>query len=688
MKKLESWVLNLLFFMHCFLVMLLVFESHVSIPYWLQPLGRMHPLILHFPIVFIVLLVLLNFLKNQIDLNSYRKINRFLILFTALTTVLASIMGLFLSLEGDTTNLMALHKWIGVAISFSMYGLVFIKNDRVFKTVLYIGFIGVIFAGHYGAGLTHGANFITEPLKRDKILVLNEETPIFKGFVKPILDAKCLSCHNSDKQKGDLDMSSFENMLKGGKNGALWAANNPKESALLKRVHLPLEHKEHMPPEGKKQLTKDEIKLLSLWIKNGADDKINLVQLPENDSLGSKISGILEKKAQKEAATYTFNFAEEKEIKALEHPFRTVIQKSPSSPAIDVVIHGRQTYTPDLLTDLQKIKKQIVSLNVSYLPIDKSSIDFISSMTNLEALILNFTDLKTDDLDGLKKCSNLQTLSLSGTQIDSNISRIIKALPKLNRVFIWNTVLNEEDIKTLKQTFSKINIETGFQDSEKKLTLTPPRLLSKSTVISKDDYVALGHKMPGIEIRYTTDDTEPNESSQLYSAPIKIDLESNLPIKAIAYKENWLPSSIKTYRFFDKGHQPEKLDLVYQGIYSEFIGEARILLTDDNIGGSKGANFNEKNPLNATADFGENPPNIKKIILSSGRWKQKNPLSQLEIWGGQHTESLTLLNQAKITYQEKSKIVIETNNTNYRYYKIIAKPHKKELFYIDQLFFY
>ncbi|WP_299547952.1 FN3 associated domain-containing protein [Seonamhaeicola sp.] len=639
------------------------------------------------------------------DSNSFEKINRFLVLFTAFTTVLACIMGLFLSMEGDATNLMTLHKWIGVAISFFIYGLVFIKKERVFKTVLYIGFIGVIFAGHYGAGLTHGTNFITEPLKKVKVVEITQETPIFLGFVKPILDAKCVGCHNPEKQKGELDMTSFNTMVSGGKHGALWTAGSTEESALLRRVHLPLEHKEHMPPEGKKQLTKEEIRLLSLWIKNGANENISLVQLPENDTLGLEVSKHLERKTQKKTLAYNFDFARKKDVDALKNPYRTVIQKSPSSPAIEVVIHGKQTYAPELLTDLSKIKKQIVSLNLSFLPIDKGSMEFIGTMTNLEELILNFTDLKTEDLESLKTCSNLRTLSLSGTQVDSNISDIIKVLPKLSRAFIWNTTINEEEIKVLKTTFPEIYFETGFQDSENKLTLTPPRLLSKSTVISKDDYIVLGHKMPEVEIRYTTDGTEPNDSSLLYKNPIKIDLKSKLPIKTIALKKNWLPSPVKTYKFFDKGYLPEKFELVYQGIQSEFIGEAGIILTDNNIGNSNDirssaywATFNKQKPLNATAYFEESSPKIKEIVFSYGinYWQKKEPLESLEVWAGYHKDSLKLIKQVKRTYRKINKekegsyrsVVVKIPKAEYRFYKIIAIPFKKEKLYVDQLFFY
>lgn len=704
MKKLESAVLNILFLLHCLLVVLLIFESRVSIPYWLQPLGRMHPLILHFPIAFIVLLAVFRFFKNEIESVSFEKINRFLVLITAFTTILATIMGLFLSLEGDSTDLLNLHKWIGVGITFLIYGLTFIKKDKIFKTVLYIAVISVVFAGHYGAGLTHGTNFITEPLVKDEVVQLNENTPIFKGFVKPILDAKCKSCHNSEKQKGDLDMSSFESMMLGGEKGELWVSENPEESALLKRAHLPLEHKKHMPPDGKKQLTKDEIELLNAWIKQGANDKLALLQLPKNDALGLIISNRLATKSKEKGAAYTFGFANKKDLNALENPFRTVIQKSSSSPAIDVAIYGRQTYKPEFLTDLSKIKNQIVSLNLSFLPIDKSSIKFISSLINLEELLLNFTDINVDDLGGLKECFNLKTLSLSGTQIDSKISGILKELPKLNKVFLWNTNISESEIKTLKTEFTNINFETGFQDSKDKLELTPPILISKITIITKDDFIELGHKMPGVEIRYTMDGTEPDRSSELYKSPIKKDLKNSNPVKTIAYKDNWLPSSVKNYSFFDKGYEPELFELVYPGVKSEFIGDAALVLIDNNKGGMNvksspyWATFNVNNPLNATADFGEAPPQLKEIILSYGvrDAKGEEPFSVLEVWAGQNKGDLTLLKRIRKTsgtidkIQEKKhrKIIIKTPESRFRYYKIIVKPKKGKSLFVDQLFFY
>ncbi len=704
MKKLESITLQILFFFYCFLLVLLIFEKNITIPFWLKPIGRMHPLILHFPITLIVLLVILNFFKTKIDIETYKQINRFLVLFTAFTTIIATIMGLFLSLESSTTNLMNLHKWFGIGLCCLIYFLVFIKKEYIYKTVLYIAFIGVLFTGHYGAGLTHGANFITEPLTKAEHKEITLDTPIYLGFIKPIIDTKCVGCHNPEKKKGDLDMSSFEKIKLGGKNGEIWVSENPNKSTLLKRAHLPLEHKEHMPPEGKKQLTKEEINLLTAWIKQGANEKLTINQLPKKDSLKALLTNKLKALQKKREFTYSFDFASKKTILALDNPYRTVLQKSPLSPAIEVVIYGRETYKPKFLTDLEKIKNQLVSLNLSYLPINKSSINFISTLKNLEELILNFTDINSNDLQALKSCKNLKVLSLSGTKVNYTITNLLEQLPTLEKVYLWNVSISQDEIIALISKNPNVVFETGFKGSEEKLQLTPPILISKKTVITKDDFVELGHKIPGVEIRYTINDSVPDENSSLYKTPIKIDLKNKKPIKTIAYKNNWLPSTVQNYSFVDKGYTPHTFNLVHQGLNSEFIGEAQNILIDTNKGNSGNAKsspiwstFNKENPLNAVAYFKEDAKKIEKIIFSYGIHKQqkKESLHFLEIWGSQGKDKWHLIKRITKPYNMVNKklhraktIEVNVSNSGYPYFKIIAIPHEKEKLYVDQIFFY
>lgn len=79
-----------------------------------------------------------------------------------------------------------------------------------------------------------------------------------------LLQGNCLSCHNEEKHKGGLVLSSREAMLKGGDSGAALAAS--PEQPLLVKVLAP-EADPHMPP--KKQLSTNQIDLVQRWIAAG-----------------------------------------------------------------------------------------------------------------------------------------------------------------------------------------------------------------------------------------------------------------------------------------------------------------------------------------------------------------------------------------------------------------------------------
>ncbi|MFA7133240.1 MAG: chitobiase/beta-hexosaminidase C-terminal domain-containing protein, partial [Bacteroidales bacterium] len=72
----------------------------------------------------------------------------------------------------------------------------------------------------------------------------------------------------------------------------------------------------------------------------------------------------------------------------------------------------------------------------------------------------------------------------------------------------------------------------------------------------------------GAEIRYTTNGTEPTQSSTLYTGQISI--TTDFTLKAKAYKQGFAPSQVSTY-VYDTGAAPENLiiDFELQGIESD-----------------------------------------------------------------------------------------------------------------------
>lgn len=87
--------------------------------------------------------------------------------------------------------------------------------------------------------------------------------------VQPILEAKCYSCHQGGKAKGDLRLDELAAALEGGESdGAAITPGKPAHSAILARVTTKDED-DFMPPKGD-PLTEDEVALLRTWISEGA----------------------------------------------------------------------------------------------------------------------------------------------------------------------------------------------------------------------------------------------------------------------------------------------------------------------------------------------------------------------------------------------------------------------------------
>ncbi|HQX86001.1 MAG TPA: hypothetical protein PKV23_10970, partial [Aestuariivirga sp.] len=97
-----------------------------------------------------------------------------------------------------------------------------------------------------------------------------QQAVVYTDIVQPILQSKCYSCHGPAKQKGKLRLDEPPFIDKGGEEGKVLIAGNAGESEMIKRLLLPLDNKDHMPPKQKSQLTKAEIELLSWWVASGA----------------------------------------------------------------------------------------------------------------------------------------------------------------------------------------------------------------------------------------------------------------------------------------------------------------------------------------------------------------------------------------------------------------------------------
>src|SRR6056297_1392832 len=88
----------------------------------------------------------------------------------------------------------------------------------------------------------------------------------YEDHIFPIFEQSCLNCHNPDKQKGGLDLSSYSGALRGGSGGKIAKPGDGAGSVLFTSVTHTTENK--MPPEGDK-IAKNQTDLIRAWIDGG-----------------------------------------------------------------------------------------------------------------------------------------------------------------------------------------------------------------------------------------------------------------------------------------------------------------------------------------------------------------------------------------------------------------------------------
>src|SRR5688572_15308517 len=567
MNTINRVAFNLIFCIQVLLIFLLFVEDHVTLPAWLQVAGRLHPLILHLPIGFLIFLAVIALLQKHITGDAVRQIFHIGLLVTSLSASVAALFGFFLSLQNDYgSDVLMRHKISGVTLSWFCYGLLLWHYNQGKRKLVYafgtLTLITLIVAGHTGAVLTHGQNFLLAPISSPPELTVDNAS-VYEFAVQPILDKKCFSCHNEIKAKGGLIMTSIDKFSEGGKHGKAWVAGKPKESRMIKAFYLPLGHDEHMPPDGRPQLTAVEISTIEAWIKSGADFEKKLNQFADGDSLKFLVASFAAAQTEIPAAVekhYSFDAVSDAIVDKLNTPFRTVFPLYQNSPALQADFFLKDNFQIKSLEELKSVADQLVVVNLSKMPVTDKDLEIISAFRNLEILNLNFTRIQGSGVAGLARLENLQSVSFAGTSIKAKDLEAILKLPKLTEVYVWNSQIGEEDRAILAKKYPDVEIIGNLFSDPKVLKLGKPRLENEG-VIRKGELISLKHSMPGVSILISKDSSAPDTvNSEVYKQPFE--MNESMVLKARACKDGWYCSDVLEVTCFVEGTAPSNVELL------------------------------------------------------------------------------------------------------------------------------
>ncbi|WP_018615588.1 FN3 associated domain-containing protein [Segetibacter koreensis] len=671
-----------------FLLFILVFQNRLHVPPWLQVVGRMHPMFLHFPIVLLLLSFFTFWLPEKSQNKEWFNLLR---LVASLSAMVTAVMGILLSLEDGRSGVtLQWHKWAGVSIAVISYLFYsfhhFFSKKIIGRPFTLIASLCIVVAGHFGASLTHGENYLLAPVNtEEKKAVSIDEAIVFSDVVKPIFEKKCFSCHGAGIMKGGLMLEDSAGIEAGGKTGPLFTAGDPDASLLMHRILLPGDDKKHMPPISKPALADDEVALLRAWIKSGAWINKKLTDVPEKDSFRIVAAKFLAPSGKESnQIVYDFPAADDKKINALNNNYRVIEPQGIGSPALSVHFYGKYAYSKKSLEELLPLKQQIIQLSLARMPVKDDELAIVGQMVNLDELNLNYTDITDKGLGQLLQLKKLKQLSLSGTAIDKQFLEKIVKLPSLRSIYIWNTKIGSNEVAKIQNKFKQVSIETGYKDDGTMMALSPPMIQSTTCIFDRDTQIVVKHPFKGVDIRYTLDDTEPDSiKSPLYKSPIVI--KNNITLKARAFKKGWYGSTSAEAIYIKKGSKPDSIELASKPD-EKYKGPGK-LLDDRDIGD---VNFGNGQWLGYTKNdavfylYFNKAVQVESVLLTILKSTGSHifPPSSLEVWGGMeknHCKQLGQLHPKMPAKDEPPSVVPEQvtfASTPVKYLKIIAKPIK------------
>jgi hypothetical protein len=111
--------------------------------------------------------------------------------------------------------------------------------------------------------------------------VVRGDDTFFREHVVPILESRCVGCHEGSKPKGGLSLVTAKQMLAGGESGPAIVAGKPDESLIIDYISG---DEPAMPKDGK-PLSAAEIEAIRKWIAAGAKwpDELELVDKKQYD---------------------------------------------------------------------------------------------------------------------------------------------------------------------------------------------------------------------------------------------------------------------------------------------------------------------------------------------------------------------------------------------------------------------
>lgn len=452
----------------------------------LQVAGRLHPILVHFPIAMVLVAAGIEVLRAALRRPEPARTSINMLAIGVLTAGAAVASG-WLNADyersrSDTT--LELHRWIAIgggcaALAALLLG--FTAGARrtgltaAFRATLLVSAGAIGFAGHLGGSMVYGEGYLLAPFKESSRLLTPSKTsaPIGQGSpstpgtspdsspdpltvhnvvfdrdVLPILETHCIECHGAGKAKAGLRLDSLDHASAA--DEFVIAPGDPEASDLFARIVLPEDEDGAMPPEGPR-LTDTEIETVRVWIASlgtTTPDDAQRGAAPGDGATADEPGTPSDAPDSAEASVETewpggTRGDSPAELQALESARELgahvgAVSADSNLIEINASLAGK-AFSDESFARVLPLAPRVAWLDLSGTSITDASLIPLATFTSLERLNLSGTAITDAGAPSIGAVKSLRVLNIGRTTLGDSALDILARTESLERLYAWQS---------------------------------------------------------------------------------------------------------------------------------------------------------------------------------------------------------------------------------------------------------
>jgi mono/diheme cytochrome c family protein len=268
--------------------------------------------------------------------------------------------------------------------------------------------------------------------------------------IRPIFENNCVKCHGDKKDKGDIRLHTPEAI----QSAEVIAAGKPAESELYRRITLPADSDDRMPPSGD-PLSKEDIEFIRLWIEQGG-------------AFAGAESGAAAAPApaeEKEEELPNVDPAPPEALASVRELGALVLPLAQDTNRLNADFRSVAANTADeQIARLEVVGGQLTWLNLARSKVSDAGLAVIAKLPQIARLHLELTEVGDAGLEHVKGLQNLEYLNLYGSKVTDAGLVHLRELKKLKKLFVWQTQVTFEAAKELEKAIPGLAVNLGWDN--------------------------------------------------------------------------------------------------------------------------------------------------------------------------------------------------------------------------------